>query len=269
MAGSKGKRLKQYVIGCGLLTLFVIVVLAVLTTSVFLGYRKAFKVRDELERLHDTQAEFTPPAAGTIPADRMQRFLTVREELLPLCEKVSAHQRRFARMHRQGEAERPPVGALLGDVFQAARSVIRLGRDYGEYVTVRNEALLAEDMGLGEYTWIYVVAYYAWLGHEPVQAVTGRAGPHVFRDRVFPQVEEMIRRHVAEVGEREGVAAWRSELEALERFPERVPFQEGLPPEIEGSLEPHRNQLERLACPEAGELDVVLTVKSGFGYDHR
>jgi hypothetical protein len=269
MARSKGKILKQYGIGCGLLALFVIVVLASLTASVFLGYRKAFKVRDELERLHETQADFTPPASGTIPLDRMQRFLAVREALFPLCERVSAHQRLFARMQSYGGAERPPFGALAGDTFRAATSMMRVGRDFGEYVTARNRALLAEEMGLGEYTWIYVVAYYSWLGHQPVRAIEGGSSPEVFRDRVFPQVEEMIRRHVAGAGERAGAAAWRSELEALERFPERIPFQEGLPPEIEASLGPHRNELERLACPEAGELDVVLTVRSGIGYDHR
>jgi hypothetical protein len=269
MAQSKRKILKQYGIGCGLLVLFVIVVLAGLTGWVHLGYRKAFVARDRLEQDHDTQAEFTPPATGDISRSRLQRFLAVRGKLSPLCEKVSAHQRLFARMQGYGESERPPIGAASRDVLRAATSMLRVGRDYGDYVTTRNEALVAEEMGLGEYTWIYVVAYYSWLGHQPVQAVEGRSRPSVFGDRVFPQVREMIRRHVATAGDNPAAAAWRSELETLDRVRQRIPFEDGPPPKIEASLSPFRDELEQLACPEASELEVVLTVRSGIGYDHR
>jgi hypothetical protein len=269
MAKSKRKVLKQYGIGCGLLVLFAVLVLAGLTGSVFLGYRKAAVVRDKLERAHATQDNFTPPASGDVPHDRLRRFLAVREALTPLCARVTAHQRLFARLGSHGETERPSAGAVLRDGLRAATSMLRVGRDFGDYVTARNEALLAEDMGLGEYTWIYVVAYHSWLGHPPVPAIESRDRPNVFHDRVFPQVREMIRRHVVEAGSTRAAEAWRSELEALERVEKRIPFEDALPPELEGSLRTFRGDLERLACPEATELDVVLTVRSGIGYDHR
>jgi hypothetical protein len=269
MAKSRRKTLKQYGIGCGLLVLFVVVVLAGLSGWVFLGYREAFVVRDRLEQVHETQDEFTPPGIGGIPRDRLHRFVAVRETLYPLCEKVSGHQRLFARIQGHVDSDRPPDGSLIRDGFRAATSMLRVGRDFGDYVTARNEALLAEDMGLGEYTWIYVLAHYSWLGLQPVAAIEGESRPSVFYDRVLPQVREMIRRHVAEAGDSQSAAAWRSELEALDRDPRRVPFEDGLPPELESSLSPFRDEFERLACPAAGELDVVLTVKSGIGYDHR
>jgi hypothetical protein len=147
--------------------------------------------------------------------------------------------------------------------------MLRVGRDFGDYVTARNEALLAQEMGLGEYTWIYVVAYHSWLGHPPVKAIEGRSRKNVFHDRVLPQVREMIRRHLAGAAGSPTAVAWRSELEALDDVRERIPFEDGLPRELEDSLEPFRDELERLACPAASELDVVLTVRSGIGYDHR
>jgi len=269
MAKSRRKTLKQYGIGCGLLVLFVIAVLAGLTGWVFLGYRKASVARDRLEQVHDTQDDFTPPATGDIPRDRLQRFVAVRGTLFPLCEKVSEHQRLFARIQGHFDSEGPSDGSLLRDGLRAATSMLRVGRDFGDYVTARNEALLAEEMGLGEYTWVYVVAYYSWLGHEPVAAIEGESRPSVFYDRVLPQVREMIRRQVVEAGDSRTAAAWRSELEALDGDRQRVPFEDGLPPELESSLSPFRDELERLACPAAGELDVVLTVRSGIGYDHR
>ena len=53
--------------------------------------------------------------------------------------------------------------------------MFRVGRDFGDYVAARNEALLAQGMGLGEYTWIYALTYHVWLGHAPTPAMGARA----------------------------------------------------------------------------------------------
>ena len=269
MAKTRRTTLKHYGIGCGLLVLLVVVVLSVMIGSVFFGYREAFTIRADLERLYDTQEEYTPDATGAIPAERLQRFLAVRESLLPLCETVSTHQRLFSRIQEQADAEEPPSGAFFRDALRAAASMLRVGRDFGDYVTARNAALLEQEMGLGEYTWIYVVAYLSWLDHPPLPALAGGSSKNVYRDRVFPQVREMIRRQVELAGEVPSSVAWRSELELLDRVEGRIPFEHGLPRELEVSLEPLRDKLERLGCPAASELEVVLTVKSGIGYDHR
>jgi hypothetical protein len=268
MAGSKRRKLKQYALGCGLLLVLVVVGLAVVTASVFLGYRSAYAVRSELDRGYATQDGYTPPATGAIPAERLERFLAVRQALLPLCEKVSAHQQMFARMQGHHDAERAPDGSLVRDAFRMVTSMFRVGRDYGDYVTARNEALLEQRMGLGEYTWIYFVAYHSWLDQPLARAMEGRS-KDVYFDRVLPQVREMVRRQVAAMEDVAAAVEWRSELEALDAFPTRVPFEGDLPAELEASLEPFRDELERLACPAASELDVVLTVRSGIGYDHR
>jgi len=158
---------------------------------------------------------------------------------------------------------------FLRDVTRVVRVLPSVGRHFGEYLTARNEALQANGMGLGEYTWIYVVTYHAWLGHRPLQAIEGGPHPSMFYERIVPQVLDMIRRHVDEASDDAAILVWRSELNALERDARRIPFEEGLPPELESSVLPYRDELERLACPEAAELDVVLTEKAWIGYDHR
>jgi len=269
MTRSKRKTLRQYGIGCGLLVLFLVVVVFVVTGSVHFGYREAFAIRDELDRGYETQEEYTPAASGAIPADRLRRFLAVRESLFPLCETVSAHQRLFATMRQQAQEGEQTDRSFVRNVFRATASMFRVGRDFGDYVTTRNRALLAQEMGLGEYTWIYVVAYHSWLEYPLHEALGGRSRKNVYRDRVLPRVRDMIRRYVDGAGEAPDGFAWRSELEALDRDEARIPFEDGLPPELRNSLEPLRGELERWACPAASELEVVLTVKSGIGYDHR
>ena len=67
----------------------------------------------------------------------------------------------------------------------------------------------------------------------------------------------------------ESINAQSLELDALTRDPERIPFQDGLPPELEASLRPYREELERVFCSATGELEIMQTVKTGLWYDHR
>ncbi len=62
--------------------------------------------------------------------------------------------------------------------------------------------------------------------------------------------------------------AWRAAREASFDDDRRIPFQDGLPPELEGSLLPYRAELERLFCAATGELDVMRTERSGIRYEH-
>jgi hypothetical protein len=267
MADTK-KYLKLVGIGCGSSVLLVLLLVGALAASVLFEYREAAVLRDELDADYPTQASFTPSRDGSVPADRLQRFIAVRRVLHPRCEDVSELQRAFAKMESYDEMDRVPPMDMFRDVARVVKGLPTVGRHYGEYVTARNETLQANGMGLGEYTWIYVVSYYSWLGHRPAQAIEGRR-LSVFRERVFPQVRGMMQRHVDQAADEATLAFWRSELEALEQDARRIPFEDGLPPELEASLVPYRDELERLACPEAGELDVVLTEKAWIGYDHR
>ncbi len=141
------------------------------------------------------------------------------------------------------------------------------------YLDLRNRALLAVDMGLGEFTWLQTIIYHAWLG-KPVQrfALARPEEPRVFQDRVVPQLREMIRRHVAAATSAgatdEDLAPWREELAALADDPERIPFADGLPPAIAASLEPYRAALQEAWCPATQELDVSVTIREGIGFEH-
>jgi hypothetical protein len=179
--------------------------------------------------------------------------------------------------------EEPPAGDFLSSLGAVPSTLWHLGRDVGEYAIARNHTLLRNEMGLGEYTWIYVITYFAWLGNRPVDfPVKSEGGTKILHGRVLGELKDMIERHLADLdaaqtapapsappGSRSSAALWRAELEALLRDPARIPFQDGLPPELEGSLEPFRDALERLYCPVMGELEIMRTVKTGLWYDHR
>jgi len=269
MSVQRAKFLKLLAGGCGLTILMFALAVGGMTWTVFRGYRQALDGRETLERERGTQSDYTPAPDGRVAGDRMLRFLAVRRALAPLCEKVSVHQRAFQRMADYQQMESPPAMEFLTGVGRATKSIFAIGSDFGDYVIARNDALLDNEMGLGEYSWIYVTAYFSWLGNRPVRILEKESGPRVFEDRVFLEVRGMIERHLADLEERPSSAAWRAELEALLADPERIPFEDGLPAELEASLLPFRDELEELSCPEACGLDVVRTEKAGWRYEHR
>jgi len=278
MSDAKRKTLTGCAIGCGVMLLLFLVGMGTTTWFTFRGYDQALRTRETLDQLYASQASYTPPPDGTIPAERMQRFLAVRRALVPFCERVSEHQQVFQRLSSYEDMDRPSVKEVFADGGRVITGLFRIGFDFGDYVATRNEALLAREMGLGEYTWIYVTAYFSWLGHRPVRIIEEDDRPRIFQDRVFAEIRGMIERHVAArqadldhpaTADPAGLAAWRAELEALGGDAERIPFEDGLPPELEASLQPFRDELVELACPAACELEVVRTEKAGSRYDHR
>jgi hypothetical protein len=266
MAKRTGHWFRWGAIGCGGTVLVLLITFLVTTLLTGVGYDRAIEARADLEQRFDTQADFTPD--GTLGADRLQRFLEVRRSLQPLCAMVSQHQELFSRFAGTSPQEERTFVDVLRDVRQALGVPFLVGRDFGDYVTRRNKVLLANEMGLGEYTWIYVTAYHSWLGHSPARVFPTADRPGVYEQRVNRQVREMIERHVAD-GMPPDLESWQAELAALAADPTRIAFEDGVPPALEAALEPYRAELEQMYCPAAGELEVVLTVESGAWFDHR
>jgi hypothetical protein len=266
MGKQTARWIKWGAFGCvGVIFAFLVTFL-ITTLLTGIGYRRATEARAVLDQRFDTQDEFTPTA--TIDPDRMERFLEVRRSLQPLCAMVSKHQRLFARFAGLDPQQDRGLTDTLKDVRQTLSVPFLIGRDFGDYVARRNKSLLSNEMGLGEYTWIYVISYHGWLGHTPVKTIATSDRPDVFEQRVNGQVREMIARHVAG-GAPTDLEAWIVEAEALAADPTRTAFEDGLPPALEASLHPYRTKMMDLYCPAASGLEVVLTVDTGAWYDHR
>ena len=265
MAKQTARWIKWGAIGCVGVVLTFVATLVTTTLLTGLGYKRAVEARTVLDQRFETQDDFTPSA--TIAPDRMECFLEVRRSLQPLCAAVSKHQELFARLAGSGPQQDRSFAAALRDGRQALSIPFLVGRDFGDYIARRNKVLLANEMGLGEYTWIYVTAYHAWLGHPPAKLFGTADRPDVFERRVNRQVREMVTRHVAG-GSPTDEEAWWAEAEALAADPGRIAFEDGVPPALEASLRPYREEVRDLHCPAAGGLEVVLTVDTGAWYDH-
>lgn len=282
MTEGRSRGIEKAGIGC----LVAVAVVAVLLGGRWLAMMqlasRGVETRETLDAAFPAQDAFTPD--GAVAPDRMERFLAVRRALMSTCEEFTGYRAAFQRMEEMDSAqEEPAAGEAMSRVGAVFSALPKMGRAAGEYAISRNRALMENAMGLGEYTWIYVIAYYAWLGNRPVSFPGGDGDEtKVFHGRVRNAVKNMMARHLADLRAaadtahgasalrlEEAVAAWSAEMDSLNADTERIPFQGGLPRTLASSLQPFRDDLERLYCPATGELEIMQTVKTGVWYDHR
>lgn len=106
---------------------------------------------------------FCPEKDGTIPAERMEVFLRVREDLVPLQKELQASLTRLLSEVSQAEDE----GSSILGVTKLIKDGSRVLPKAGMYFSTRNRTLLELGMGLGEYYYVYTMAYHAALGIAP------------------------------------------------------------------------------------------------------
>jgi hypothetical protein len=210
----------------------------------------------------------------------MEVFLSVREALKAEQSRIDA-----ALAHIDLEDLRQGHPAF-GSVLRVLNDLSNLIAPFGEYVDRRNRVLLDKRMGLGEYGYIYSIAYHSWLHHSPEE------GPPILsqgnrRDRhqvlgdnpdLSPEGVRSRYRHLItrwlenqlnrspDVEQTKWRAALKDEIDRIDRDSRRIAWEDGLPAPIQTSLDPFRNRLtntyhrstnyfELLTLDEIGEYD--------------
>lgn len=255
------RRTARWLSGCAIGCIAVTVVLVVFAGIGYLYVRDAFhgieeagKTHGALVQRHGEPGEFVPPPDGSIPAARLELFLSIRESL---AERQSALEAVFSRF--------PPEEVLENEGFFNMVRLLKALADMIppiiDYVELRNRVLLESDMGLGEYLYIYCTAYYSWLGHRPEDGPVLARGEGEGDQRLFggedstfapDKVRRRYRQYMLAVTssllstlpDDTWKATLRREIRSFQTRPERVLWEDGLPPAIEASLAPYRESLE-------------------------
>jgi len=286
MAGTGKKILIGCGLGCGGLVLLVIALVISSTLWVkgtMKGFDSAIEARQDIDDRFGGMREFTPQPNGAVPAARMELFLTVRDATMPAREQIA---QAFGAMPMSEDAAREleaaPFAEKMGQVFGITKSAFGLVGALGEFYEARNSALLASEMGMGEYTYIYSAAYHTWLGHSPYEGPGANARPG--RGRIdasddigaalaaetLPKVQDalrsMLRNQLAALDEAAN-DAWRQaladEIEALEDDRERTPWAGSVPPAIAASFEPYRDRLIATYNEATNPLELARNKKQG------
>jgi hypothetical protein len=258
MARTSTKWLLGCGIGCGVLLALALVVglfgLGRLRESLR-GVEEATETHRELTRSLGQVEDHVPFPGGVPTAARIETFLEVRESL-------GASRAGLEDLF----ADFPPDDWLRDDeaaprkVFRVLRGLGDLLTPIGEHVAERNRILLQRRMPLGEYLYLYLVAYHSWLGHPPddgpvITKDVGDRGQRIFGDDESTFSPRKVRRRYRRMlgdllaNQRDGLSEtapdglrrWLQEaIDGLERDPDYVAWEDGLPPAIEAALAPYR-----------------------------
>ena len=283
----------KWLIGCGIgCGAVILIIVALIGGSYFLmrdtmkGFKESAAADKQLDEKYGATDGFTPWPDGAIPPARMEVFLSVREATQPSREQIvkafsalPTDKAEIKKLKSQSAMEK------LSSVLKIGKSAFGLGSTLGTFFKERNEAMLSSEMGMGEYTYIYAIAYYGGMKHSPSDGPEGPGGPladddeHSDQDpaarvqrrvrhrtsaiRVHDDVSKMLSNQLASL--KEGAipgapADWRQalakEIAAMEDDTMRMPWKEGLPPHIAASLEAYRPRLEATYTPITNEFEL-------------
>ena len=282
MSSNTSKWLTGCGIGCA-------VIIAIIALIIIVGYMFVKSTIDEFQdtetstelveaRFGDAQ-DFCPRADGKIEAERIEAFLAVRDSISDVAAELEKTLRIISgEIEKAENKEIKPfkmVMKIVGKGFKAIPLLV-------EFYRVRNYALLDADMGMGEYYYIYVLAYYSYLGKSPVDGPDfqligeNKDGKNSWqfdgsnedmdgyqekvkierRKRIVKKINRlflsMLNSQLEALEQNSSLSQNRflkkkikNEIQALEKDQERIPWQDGLPEVIGLSLKSFEVRLKK------------------------
>jgi hypothetical protein len=266
MSGIWDERFKGCAIGCGVLLVGTILLAIAGTLSMIRPFRHALEDRATLEQRFGPQDAYTPSPDGAVAPERLRAFLTVRRALWPVCEEFQ----NTATALRQLEAldDQQDVSRIdaIRQAWRVTGQMMGMGSRMGRLFEIRNQALVDAGMGLGEYSYIYVIAYHYQLVHSTADTILFEDRP--VNPRIGAALRAMLHRQRSDLeaagGPSRPVEVLGIELQRLEQDPDRLPWQDGLPASIEDSVRPYRDELASVFCPPITELELRQNTRRGL-----
>lgn len=261
---------KVGMVGCLSLVVIAVAVPLILAVLVMRPLNRAIDTRTELEARHGPQDSYVPPLTGVPSADRVEAFLEVRRALAEACSDLQRAGDEVARLEAFDEQENVKKLEVIRQAFSTTRAMVGVGPLIGDFYDTRNRALAAVDMGLGEYSYIYILAYGPMLA-------APEGGPQLLgSDATNPRVRTALRRMLAnqlaaletsgeDTGETFEMLA--AEVARLEADHDAVPWQHGAPPTMVEALLPFRERLDAAYCSATMPLELMINVKRALAVE--
>ena len=272
---TKSSKTKKWLIGCGIGCGVVILGLIILGTAGYYFVKDIVKDFQASETLmntlidrYGTSREYIPDPDGAIRPARIETFLTVRSSMAPAMEEMERAINILSEMEQTDRDKEEPSP----NVFTKIKTGLGFAGQIAEFYRSRNQALLDNDMGMGEYYYIYVMSYYSLLDKSPTDGPPFRVDDDSSRGRIMfserhretqeDRMDSMLRRvhrqifpilqnqykRLIEGDVSRAQEKWRmalaAEIEAMESDRYRLPWGDGLPDILKTSLEPYRSRLE-------------------------
>jgi hypothetical protein len=247
--------------GCGVFLLLVIMLMAFVCNKVGKIVEDVSRAEDSMEELIEAEGDFkgyAPAGDVSLTADRVERFVRIREELRSNQAVLSQVFQDFP-IEDLKQLDEKDRDMEFWQVWNIGKKFAGLLNPVGSYIADRNEILLREQMSIGEYSWIYSVTYYSWLKHD-IATVPKLGGEDLggFGDDDSPLSQSTQRHRYRRVmlqmmanrvksSDMDSSEWWpelEQELRRMENAPSAIFWELGMPESETLVLEPFRSRLE-------------------------
>ena len=257
--------LKQTAVGCGVLLVIAIAIPFVLGVMMMGPFKRAVDDRHAIEEQFGPQDAYVPPASGVPSADRIEVFLGIRRALVEPCADLTRAEDQMRKMETFDDQDEVDRMEVMKEAFSLTKSMMGVGPVIGHVYEIRNQSLLDAGMGLGEFTYIFAIAYSDRLldDREGEQLFGPTATNRRVRKALLSMLENQLEVLRSGDGGEEKITALETEIAAMQADDRRIPWQDGVPPAITEALEPYRAELDELYCPAMAPLELMINERHG------
>lgn len=269
------KRSSKLVTGCGIGCGVVVLILILAGVGLYTYVTHALGDTEEVDKLSDelrvrfgTVEEYSPDPVFFITKNSVEKFINVRDTLLSRSgEFLKSIDEMTAHIESGEEKDKSfwDVMDIIGSGFGLVPGVIN-------YYYNRNQLLLNNEMGMGEYTFLYITFFYCLLDkplndgpefelqptgneHGDSQNQNWKFGEKVYEDRearMTLKVNKLYRSFLlnflnaqSDFTKSQIVDEVQTEYEMLKEDKFRVPWRDGLPEEVRTNLEFYTVRLQK------------------------
>jgi hypothetical protein len=217
---------------------------------------------------------YAPPADGIIQPDRLERFIRVREAVQSNCDTFHSIMDNIVKLDTLESDPDLSAREKTSEGFESFKSMFKAAPAFLEFMDARNTALLSEEMGLGEYINIYLVAYGEQLAQEQHGKYAGQEeaylSPRARKEYVQILANQLTALQAGDQSPDDDlldlVADLKAEMAALEDDPKHSPWSDGPPANTSKSLAPYSDRLSELYCEGIVRIE-ILQKNKGYNFE--
>ena len=255
--------------GCLIIALTISFVIASGFYFLSTGVREAKHIEQSLIDRFGWADDYVPPLDGSIDPQRIKAFIRVREAVQADCAEYQAVLIDIKALDEIDTDQESSTSEVASTGLQGFKSALSAGPKMLKFSKARNQALLDEGMGLGEYLYIYLTAYGEQLAGESTSDFSNTAEAYV---------SERARKEYAQILANQRLALQDSviqpgypnletdllaEIEALNDGSHTSPWPGGPVGKSRESLAPYQQKLADLYCPGIVKIE-LLQKNRGF-----
>jgi hypothetical protein len=212
---------------------------------------------------YDWANKYTPPADGSIPPDRLQRFLRVRQAVQSSCRDFQAVLDDVLTLEAVETDADMPAREKASKSVGGFKSMLSFAPRFLRFMDARNSSLLAEEMGLGEYFHLYLSAYAAQLVNERYSKYAAMEEAYI-TERTRHEYSLILTNQLMSLEATRQTPAdehlmeiLRKEIAALKSGINKSPWPDGVPDKTLVSLAPYHERLSDLYCTGVAKIELA------------